>query len=340
MSANIDAMLRAASDAVRANKKAEARELLEKVLELDEHNEQAWLWMSGVVDSAEDRRVCLENILIINPTNETALKGIRQLGEATSAASSAPRAAATTVLTTPSTPAFSLDNEDLFSDVSFEEPTQESTSAWSVGGDDPWATPSSASSTSGSSTFDNQIPDDWAASIVKKPTAGKAATSSSVFGDADEDTLFESRPASTSASQFNDPFGADPFAASDFAPDAFTNTNAFSEDDFDSYTTATAAPSRYAPAVADDFDSLTSQPIEEDFDDLFVDEAAPVPRAPRRATEEKSADELFAMIPGDIPVGRLPGVDDRLPGSVRVLFTIAIVLNIGAFGLLISRMIA
>jgi hypothetical protein len=66
--------------AVKAGRKAEARHLLEMVLDADERNEQAWLWMSGVVDSDDERIVCLENVLTINPNNQAARQGLAAFG--------------------------------------------------------------------------------------------------------------------------------------------------------------------------------------------------------------------------------------------------------------------
>jgi hypothetical protein len=65
--------------AAKAGRKAEARRLLEMVLDADERNERAWLWLSDVVESDEERIVCLENVLAINPDNEMARKGLAAL---------------------------------------------------------------------------------------------------------------------------------------------------------------------------------------------------------------------------------------------------------------------
>jgi len=62
--------------AVKAGDKQAARERLMQVVELDERNEQAWLWLSGVVESTEDKRACLENVLAINPNNTHAQSGL------------------------------------------------------------------------------------------------------------------------------------------------------------------------------------------------------------------------------------------------------------------------
>jgi hypothetical protein len=79
---DIDTTLRQAVTAAKAGRKAEARHLLETVLDADKRNEQAWLWMSGVVDSDEERIVCLENVLTINPNNQAARKGLVAFGVA------------------------------------------------------------------------------------------------------------------------------------------------------------------------------------------------------------------------------------------------------------------
>jgi tetratricopeptide (TPR) repeat protein len=67
--------------AARAGRTDEARQKLMRVIELDEQNEQAWLWLSGVVESNADRRLCLENVLTLNPANTAAQKGLRLLDE-------------------------------------------------------------------------------------------------------------------------------------------------------------------------------------------------------------------------------------------------------------------
>jgi hypothetical protein len=78
-SMDITATLNQAILAVKAGRKAEARRLLESVLDADERNEQAWLWLSGVLDDVEDRTICLENVLTINPDNQVARQGLAAL---------------------------------------------------------------------------------------------------------------------------------------------------------------------------------------------------------------------------------------------------------------------
>jgi tetratricopeptide (TPR) repeat protein len=66
--------------AARAGQREQARTLLLQIVEEDENNELAWLWLSGVVETDEDRRVCLENVLALNPNNEVARRGLAKLG--------------------------------------------------------------------------------------------------------------------------------------------------------------------------------------------------------------------------------------------------------------------
>jgi tetratricopeptide (TPR) repeat protein len=62
--------------AARAGQREEARALLMQVVEGDERNEQAWLWLAGVVDAPEDIRTCLQNVLDLNPANQQAQQGL------------------------------------------------------------------------------------------------------------------------------------------------------------------------------------------------------------------------------------------------------------------------
>lgn len=64
---------------IKSGDKENGKRLLIKVLETDQHNEDAWLWMTKVVNSNSKRIKCLENVLRINPDNETAKRGITLL---------------------------------------------------------------------------------------------------------------------------------------------------------------------------------------------------------------------------------------------------------------------
>ncbi len=78
-SPEIDRLFREGVAAIRAGDKAAGREKLLQVVELDEMHEQGWLWLSATVESDDDRIVCLENVLTINPDNEHAQRGLEKL---------------------------------------------------------------------------------------------------------------------------------------------------------------------------------------------------------------------------------------------------------------------
>ena len=75
-----NALLQKGIALAKAGRHEEARELLLQVIDQDERNETAWLWISGVVDNDEDRGIALENVLQINPNNEWAKRGLQILG--------------------------------------------------------------------------------------------------------------------------------------------------------------------------------------------------------------------------------------------------------------------
>jgi hypothetical protein len=66
--------------ALKAGRKDEARRLLERVVQENPRSEQGWLWLSGAVDTDEERRFCLAQILSINPRNALAQRGLEALG--------------------------------------------------------------------------------------------------------------------------------------------------------------------------------------------------------------------------------------------------------------------
>jgi hypothetical protein len=55
-----DNLLEQGISAALTGRREEARALLAQVVEADERNEQAWLWLSGLVEEPEEIRTCLE----------------------------------------------------------------------------------------------------------------------------------------------------------------------------------------------------------------------------------------------------------------------------------------
>jgi tetratricopeptide (TPR) repeat protein len=72
-------ILQRAIQAARAGRRAEARDLLIDLVETDPQNEMAWVWLSGLVDSLEDKIIACENVLTINPSNEKVRLYLTQL---------------------------------------------------------------------------------------------------------------------------------------------------------------------------------------------------------------------------------------------------------------------
>jgi membrane protein YdbS with pleckstrin-like domain len=67
--------------ALKAGEKEKARTLLLSALEKNEDNSQAWLWLSGAVDSYQDRLECLQQVLRIDPNNKAAMNGLALLSK-------------------------------------------------------------------------------------------------------------------------------------------------------------------------------------------------------------------------------------------------------------------
>lgn len=89
--AQADELVQQAIAAYKAGQKDHSRNLLLQAIEINEHHEQAWLWLSAVVDDLEEQQICLENVLALNPANERARKGLeavnRKIAERQAAAS-------------------------------------------------------------------------------------------------------------------------------------------------------------------------------------------------------------------------------------------------------------
>lgn len=83
--ADVNVLVEKAIIAYKAKQKSVARDLLLKAVDLDEHHEQGWLYLSLVVDSLNEQKTCLENVLAINPNNAQAKKALtvvrQKLGE-------------------------------------------------------------------------------------------------------------------------------------------------------------------------------------------------------------------------------------------------------------------
>lgn len=75
----------------KTGNKAEAKRLLELVIQQDPNNETAWIWMTDVVETDHERRICLEKVLAINPNNLIAKEGLKHLSTTNVSADSTSR---------------------------------------------------------------------------------------------------------------------------------------------------------------------------------------------------------------------------------------------------------
>lgn len=66
--------------ALHSGDKSGARTLLNEAVQLDPSSEEAWLWLSRVVETNADWLHCLERVLAINPENAAAKHGLKMLG--------------------------------------------------------------------------------------------------------------------------------------------------------------------------------------------------------------------------------------------------------------------
>jgi hypothetical protein len=77
--AQVEDLLLEGIKAARAGDKETARELLQEVIEKDQYNEKAWFWLASVVETDEERRTCLGNVVLINPNNQRAQELLERL---------------------------------------------------------------------------------------------------------------------------------------------------------------------------------------------------------------------------------------------------------------------
>jgi hypothetical protein len=65
--ANLDELLQRGVTAVQMGHAEVAKECFLAILAVDEQHEAAWFWLGQVVEDIEEQRICLENVLTINP---------------------------------------------------------------------------------------------------------------------------------------------------------------------------------------------------------------------------------------------------------------------------------
>jgi hypothetical protein len=72
-------LFNAGKEEARKGHKAKAHSLFRQAAEVDPYHEMVWLWLASVVETEEDRRVCFENVLELNPENITARRQLQHI---------------------------------------------------------------------------------------------------------------------------------------------------------------------------------------------------------------------------------------------------------------------
>lgn len=72
-------LLKQAKEAISRGRKKQARGPLLKILEQEPRNEMAWLYLCSTSSTPQERRLCLQRVLQINPKNETAREALENL---------------------------------------------------------------------------------------------------------------------------------------------------------------------------------------------------------------------------------------------------------------------
>jgi len=73
-------LMRAGQVAYSKGKRQQAHDIWRHAAMLHPYDEQVWLALLNVLDSDDDRRVCLQNIVAINPNNLQAQTQLTELG--------------------------------------------------------------------------------------------------------------------------------------------------------------------------------------------------------------------------------------------------------------------
>jgi hypothetical protein len=324
MAANVEAMVREGINAVKAGNKEEGRALLMKAVELDPYNEEGWLWLSGVVESPEDQRTCLENVLSINPNNDRARQGVAYLSGTPPSSSPSSMPPAPSPSSAPHSP----------TSVEWDMPAAETSSASTS-----WRPANEPSA---------DEYDDWVSGLnlqtAQDPSGGSSspfsvpafATGSPFVGDDDDpdEDLFAGGPFSSAPIVEEAPPAPEPPAPSF----SFQRAPTFSS----SPKSPTPEASAAAPAPQRSRwrrEKKQKQPVDafpaelKEVDDFFKDLGTPE-KAPAPEEEES---ELFGYIPKSVKATRLPGTRERTPILLVLAALLLIILNLGVATLLAMR---
>jgi Tol biopolymer transport system component len=72
-------LVKEAVESLKAGDRAVARGKLEAAVKIDPYSERAWLALASVVETVEEKRTCLGNVILINPQNKRAQEMLEKL---------------------------------------------------------------------------------------------------------------------------------------------------------------------------------------------------------------------------------------------------------------------
>lgn len=335
MPANVDGMVREGISAYRAGHKEEARTLLLRAVEIDQYNEQAWLWLSAVVETPEEQRTCLENVLTINPNSDRAKQGIDMLDQRYG---SSPKISPTQA-------------EDVVASTSFTPPPAplpRPPSDDELPSSIEWTAPVTASSSASSNYKVNEPSekeyDDWVTNLnIGGSSAGQDALLDdahkfiSITDDEEDEERFD-------PNAVDDLFSSGPFSA-DLSTQVLPKPEPIKPQSPLRQSPAPEIPAVPVAAPVPSTVSKPAKPIEEKRADVFMADTdlrggALVEDFDDAVMEKLEADEFFQYIPREIKATRLPGTSERYPVLALVGLVVLLLANAGAVVFLIQNMTA
>ncbi|HEY3312177.1 MAG TPA: tetratricopeptide repeat protein [Anaerolineales bacterium] len=75
-----EGMFQQAVEAIRAEKFAQAREILTKLLQSDQKNPDYWVWLSAAMETQKERLYCLQTAFKLDPANPAVRRGLSLMG--------------------------------------------------------------------------------------------------------------------------------------------------------------------------------------------------------------------------------------------------------------------
>lgn len=298
--ANVEGMVNEAIRAYKSGKKDEAQALLVKATELDENSEKAWMWLSAVVESIDDQMVCLENVLVINPDNKDARRGLDILKKK---AASQPKAPNPFTNVSEEWGDIDADTSGFMGDLDVDTP--------SYGGKSTATFTEEDDGDEYSSTFDEAFTDAGFDSAYEDLEDLGGA----LFDESDFDAEIDP-PSDLDLTA--GPFGESLFDDDDDDDNDFGSL-------FDDDPEPEPEPVRSSPA-------RKSSPAPEPVGDVFFS----TEKSANQDEEDPSA--YFAKIPSPIKPTRLPGLGKSSSPLRRILVPILMLANIGAILLLIMNL--